>query len=502
MPLPPKNALSLPTALLWLAATAPALAQGPAALQLTPAQPTAGQPLTLRYHPAGTALAGKPVGALNVTYWQGTGRPAATTKLAATASGDDWQATWQPPAGTTVFLVTPAAEAASDNNQGQGYFFPIYAGARPVAGALGTEGVVYSRAQGVRFDAGRALGLLRQEFALYPASRAPYASTYYWLLATSPAPADRAELAKELPRLRRSPQESDRLQAIEVYKTLKRAGTADSLTEATRQAFPKGSLARLARLNALYAEKDPVKQQALYEALGRDFPEAQAPATSRVLYDYARGNLAVTYAGAGQPAPALTYLYQVKNPIYQVTAYTLLAEQFLKTNQLDAARTLLEKALADHPAGQAAPAGEGPPQDPHYTYLNLYSRVLYQQKQYPEALAAARPAYEHSNKQNAGINTTYALALAANQQGAAALPLLAELLTSGKATPEVKSALQPTYVQAKGSAAGYDTYLAGLQSALHATIRAGLAKQMVDKPAPDFTLADASGKKVSLSSLR
>lgn len=487
--------------LLWLTA-APALAQVPGALSLTPAQPAAGQPVTLRYHAAGTVLTGKPVGEFKVLRWQGSNRPPAIEKLTPTLSGDDWQATYQLPAGTKAFVVTPTVGEVSDTNEGKGYVFAVYAGQQPVAGALGSEAMIYSRGLGVQPEPMRALALLRQEMAKYPASKPEYSYTYYSLLAASKLAADRAELKKELLRLRRSPREEDRITAINLYSDLKQDRTADSLLTATKKAFPKGSLMRNTYLDTEYGEKDPAKQLALYEGLLQKFPEVQAAPDDRIVYDYARHNLAMTYAEAGNTAQALKYVYLVKEKDYQATAYSSLASVFLESGQVDAAQRLLKQSLDGYQANLAAKTSDNLQEDAYYNYLNLYSQVLYAQKQYPEALTAAHQAYAHSNKKDPNVMTNYALALAANQQEAAALPLLEELIKSGQASAPVKSALQPAYIKAKGSAAGYDAYLAGLQNALRANIRAGLAKQMIDKPAPDFTLRDLQGKTITLRSLK
>lgn len=64
------------------------------------------------------------------------------------------------------------------------------------------------------------------------------------------------------------------------------------------------------------------------------------------------------------------------------------------------------------------------------------------------------------------------------------------------------AALKAVYVKAKGSDAGYDQYFASLKNAAAIAARAALAKEMINQPAPLFTLKDTTGKAVSLASLK
>lgn len=485
---------------LAVALVMPAFAQGPAGLALTPANPLAGQPVTLHYHPAGTELAGKPPGTVKVYYWTGgPGRPK-SKEVPATGSPADWQATLEVPADTKVLVVQLVAPGADTPPASPRYVVPVYGGQQPVAGALGTEALIYSRGLGVPEDSKRALALLRKELALYPASKPKFSDNYYQLLAASKVPADQAELARVLPRLQQSPQESDRMMAIDAYTTLKQTAKAEALLAATKKAFPKGALARLASLEKLYDEENPARMQAKYDAFVQTFPESQAAPDARILYDYARFSLARTYALAGQMKQAEEALALVRNPEFRPDAYGSIAEELLKQGHPAEVQALLAKTIAGYQADAAA----GKPGDEanYVTCLTLYSQALYQQQQYPEALTYARQAYERSTKKTPDIQEAYGLALTANQQGAAALPLLEALVKTGQASAAVKKALQPAYVQAKGSPAGYDTYLADLKSALSAHTRASLAGQMVHKPAPNFTLKDLQGNAVSLSALK
>ena len=75
-------------------------------------------------------------------------------------------------------------------------------------------------------------------------------------------------------------------------------------------------------------------------------------------------------------------------------------------------------------------------------------------------------------------------------------------IVDGKGSVDLKNELKKAYVKLKGSDAGYEEYLAPMEAAGHKKIIAYIAKTMINKPAPAFTLKDMDGKPVSLAGLR
>jgi thiol-disulfide isomerase/thioredoxin len=72
----------------------------------------------------------------------------------------------------------------------------------------------------------------------------------------------------------------------------------------------------------------------------------------------------------------------------------------------------------------------------------------------------------------------------------------------GKATPEMKAMLKEIYTKKNGSSDGFDSYIAKYESVAKQLLVAKLERQIMKQPAPDFSLADLDGKKVSLKSLK
>ena len=66
----------------------------------------------------------------------------------------------------------------------------------------------------------------------------------------------------------------------------------------------------------------------------------------------------------------------------------------------------------------------------------------------------------------------------------------------------IKEILKKEYVKAHGNDAGYDVYVAGLEKASKDKALSEIAKEMINQPAPAFTLKDLDGKTVSLADFK
>jgi peroxiredoxin len=66
----------------------------------------------------------------------------------------------------------------------------------------------------------------------------------------------------------------------------------------------------------------------------------------------------------------------------------------------------------------------------------------------------------------------------------------------------MKDDLKKLYAKVKGSNSGFDEYIVAVNKQLAEKIRKDLAKQMINQPAPAFTLKDVDGNNVSLSDLK
>lgn len=354
---------------------------------------------------------------------------------------------------------------------------------------------------------GIASALLVQGFTVLAQSgNAPADTTrrYYSRLANSNNEADKVLLESKLYSMLQSGKEEDWLTASNFFYQLKKVSTSDSIQVAAKKKFPMGVAVRGEETKAVYDEKDPVKKEALYKTWIKKFPPEKF-GKDRIQYDYVRNAVAVAYAEAGNVKKAVQYANMTETPVWKGEGWAGPAMRLIKAGYDKEAIDLLKKAWEnsykymttnrnDYGASFAATGFPG--------YSTTLADLLYKQKRYPEALNYIKMAHDSSKTVRANLNSTYSKILLTMGREKEAFDIIDEAVKEGQATLEMKESLKTLYAKVKGSTAGYDEYMASVTKLLAEKIRKDLAKQMINLPAPAFTLTDLNGKTVSLEEMK
>jgi len=483
--------------------------QEKSAMTLSNPKPEAGERLTIVYDPAGTFMQGKEAISITISFFRSDRSRATDVKPDTVITvGKKWTFSIDVPATASAFLIKPDADYVVDANNGNGYTYAICKNGRPVEQSAGSLGLIYSGAAkraGIKPDSVKALSLMRQELAGWPGLKTAFADTYFSLLFKSPQEGDKKLYDKGMDSLLHAGKESDMGIAMRVYYKTDNKAAADSIVALAREKFPRGEYAMTNYINNSYNEKDPVKKVALYNAIPQKF-DAAVIAGNTIGMDYMRNSIAMAYAEAGDVDKGLVYTYKVESRFWRAQAYIGMAQWLLKKNEnMDVAAELIKKSIDDayefmttrknEDGADFAALGYG-------GYCSMYARLLYDKKDYAGALKYVEVAYANSHKDNPSINETYGLVLSAMGKHQEAMALMEDMIKKGRATSSVKDNLKSVYIKLKGNDAGYDAYLASLQTAMLARVKEDLAKQMISVAAPAFALKDMEGKTVSLSDLK
>jgi peroxiredoxin len=100
------------------------------------------------------------------------------------------------------------------------------------------------------------------------------------------------------------------------------------------------------------------------------------------------------------------------------------------------------------------------------------------------------------------FNEFYAEALLGNPDMKEALAKIGPLIASGSSTPRMKDFFKAAYIKSTGSESGLADHLKKLEDASADRILAEIKGKLTDLPAPEFSLEDLEGQKVSLSRFR
>ncbi len=329
---------------------------------------------------------------------------------------------------------------------------------------------------------------------------------YYTRLVRSGNEADKSKLETELyALLQRSRKEKDWLFARRYFYMLNKAKVADSITDRLKAMYPLGEVARDEEVQVVYNEKDAVKKELAYKKWIKKFPPAK-PWTDISPFDYATHAVAGAYLEAGNLQKMMLYADKLQSPVWKPEGLAGLSERLLRKGHTKEATELCRKARAQALSYLSTKSGDQGANGfvkSAYVYTSaMLADILYKEKKYDEALKYIKEAHDSSDRIRANVNVTYANILAAMGRNQEAFGLLDKTANAGLVDASMKKSLQELYVKVKGSTGGYEEYMAALNKKIAEKVRADLAKQQINIPAPGFTLTDVNGKPVSLADLK
>jgi peroxiredoxin/uncharacterized protein (UPF0335 family) len=308
---------------------------------------------------------------------------------------------------------------------------------------------------------------------------------------------DKQQLEKLLLASLKSNEEKDWVTARNFFSQLKKRKVVDSIATLEKKKFPLGQLMRNEEVTTVYNEKDAVKKEKLYEAWIKKF--APKSGEDVIVYDYARNAVATAYANAGNVQKALEYADKTESDFWKGEGWASVAGRLKEKGFINEAEALYKKAQAlslsykkkasSDPKERFAASG-------YFGYSSSIAQLYVEQKRYQDAYPYIKEVYDSAKRVNPVTNATYAEVLKQMGKKDEALKVLEAAVKDGKASDQVKNNLKELYTEIKGG--GYDTYIAEVNAVLATKVKEEMKKQMINKPAPRFTVKDVDGKTVSL----
>jgi len=328
---------------------------------------------------------------------------------------------------------------------------------------------------------------------------------YYYRLATSKNPADKAFVTGKLYELLKSDKEKDWMMAQQFFSVLKKKATSDSIAGIIKTKYPGGEYWRGEELQTVYNANTAAEKEAAYKKWIQKYP-AKKFNDSKIVYDYAANAVATAFAEEKNLNKALFYANQGQTPAWNGEAWASVGARLEKNGYIKEAAQLYKKAMnnsyafkmmrdKDDGAKFAAMGYRG--------YCNLYAGALFKQKQYDSALVYVQKAYEE-NKQNPSpnINFNYASILMALGREKEAFDKVDEIVKEGQAGPELKDMHKTLYTKLNPNGKPYDELMKEVEEKNTQRIIADLKNNMLNQPAPAFVLKDVNGNTVNSDSLK
>jgi peroxiredoxin len=272
-----------------------------------------------------------------------------------------------------------------------------------------------------------------------------------------------------------------------------------SLAAQTKEA----ELERSTYAEGIFKEKDAAKKRGIYESWMEKFPPGNFP-HSLTLYDFARIEIAKAYILEGRPAEAIKFSDPILVEKFRAELWRDLGETFLQKGYNAEAEDFLLKAwnLAyqyvqknDTDEISVAIASRFP------AYSFSLSQFYRDTGKKDKAVQYLKPAFEYTKGKDQDVNLFYMRALRENGDDSIGIRTGEALVMAGAIDHELRLELAGLLYRKYGQDST-NAIFARLFPIVDKYRKEALRKQIVDLPAPPFTLTDLRGKKVSLSDYR
>ncbi|WP_341837112.1 TlpA disulfide reductase family protein [Chitinophaga pollutisoli] len=260
--------------------------------------------------------------------------------------------------------------------------------------------------------------------------------------------------------------------------------------------YPESQAAMMARLKPFVKLTSALEGERLLRSMMREYPG--------VNLDIEKTLVACQYAEKPDTAKMMRYINMIAVPAAKVAglvqALEIIADFDNATALRIAAKNLeMVKKIKEEPAQESVMKID--PRAMYYGYINTYAKLLFKAGNNDEAYKYTAEAYNNIGERDEVLVENYAFLSSLNGEYEEALPVLARAVKEGKFERRYVDQVRKAYTHLHPGK-DVDAYIAELQKDFIDTIKAHVATLLINEVAPDFTVTDVNGKKVSLADFR
>lgn len=296
---------------------------------------------------------------------------------------------------------------------------------------------------------------------------------------------------------------------IFLYTKLKIMDKVDEITKRTIKKYPKSDIALTEFYKQISSEPDLQKQLDLSLKMIKEFPDNSRNITGLYLVIekmikedkvdrlqdlLVKNNSLVEYDGIRR---------RIVNNLLKVGKELQFASQTAKKS-VDYYRNLLQKPQTEKRSFQTEKDAIQSIKSALAYSLLLYGETLYKLGKTEEALKQFIEADTYKvwkNWQSVQLEL-YVTCLLDMQYYDSAESIIEYTIRESKASADMKELLKRVYEHKNGNQEGYDKYLENIENIGRKGLTEKLKKEMINEPAPLFTLNDLNGKEVSLTNYK
>ncbi len=478
------------------------------ALKIEPAHPKQGENVKIIYDDSKTELKGSKE--VTATVYQFNWEIQDARDVQMKKENNVWTAEIPVAKDVCGLIMSFSNGTKKDNFNKKGYVVQVYdKDGNKVKGLKAGLAVAYTgwiNNLGIDPDRTKAYEMFKEAFAEEPSVKRAYITKYLPVLMREEKENPQQKLGEELKKVTqyKNLTEDELSVLVDMYSALRDTKNFDKYQQESISKFPKGVVAQ--RVDYRKIVNNPTIEN--IKKFKEKYPESK----------YIEGltyNALRNYVTTKNFKKALNFCEKLKEDIHPyyfgyVVGKMLDADADMKV-ALKIAELGIErgKEVASEP--DSAKPKEMTLKDWHemnnyYLGRNYseYAKVLNRLGKKTEALKATEKAMDliPQDYLDPQMVKLYAKLLVEEKQFAKAKDFIEKSVKAGTADAEMKDLLKKAYVKLNKNAGGFQAYLASLENAANKKIVEELKDEMINEPAPDFTLKDLDGKEVKLSDLK
>ena len=478
----------------------------------SPEKPQAGEEITVMFDPAGTSLEEKENVDLIAYLYNVELDDAIGVEMKKEGKGFTASFTTLPTTkGVVVKFVDRDNNELEESNNGKGYLLSIYdASGNVVPGSKAGLAVAYyiwGRSAGLERDGEKSIATFNEAFEENPSIKNEYLESYFTVLQRIRPEQTDSIITSELASVEKKNDLSEKELTLlaKWYSRINAKDKADKYKGIVLEKFPNGILAEDADAEPFNNAETGSEKITLLETFKAKYPNSDKLENmfNDVLYTLAReGNFEDAYKFAkDNPRSIHPYYYQytvgkMMTAKADSNLAMLMAEEGVKQARTNYENPYLEKASSET-------IGEWEKGRAYYLGLNeyKYGQLIYETGSAQKAIGILESAIENTDKlySEQDLKDFYGKVLVEAGENKKALEEISKFIEEGNGTADLQTNLKKAYIAKNGNEEGYDAYLGKYLSVAEAELIAELNGQMINDPAPGFSLQDLDGKTVSLA---
>ncbi len=396
-------------------------------------------------------------------------------------------------------------------NYGEAWISMIYDTKNlPVKGAYSSQATLYNNSGFMDFKINKSkeksLECLNKEIAANPGYVPAYYSRWNSMMREKPGDKTVATIKKELDKVYSLNKSNEKMvfRLLTWFEKTNQKAKADEIRTSTIKKNPKGYMAQMNRIEAIYDESDPSKQIELCKQVLADFPELDQQNKN-----YMNNAIFSAYVEKKDFETAANLLgsFKTKNSgQYNNLAWPLIE----KGEQLEKAVKWANESmkLAENPDISEKPSywltktWKMQNEQSLGMISDTYAYGLYQLGYTVAAEKSYEKAYSVLQGSDEDVNARFVECLVNNGNYTKALEVSEDCMIKEKSNSNLIAQYKAAWLKLNRSESEFDSKIANLSKKAKEETFAKLKKELVNKPAIDFSLKSLDGSTVKLSDLK